>query len=182
MGTSFRGGAARACALPALHRDIVAQHGAHGAHGPVHTHRGATARHNALFPNLQHGAHDAGRMQASYGIARALTRARGARRSAHSGERQHGPAHYSLVTARHARRRAHAPARYSPVTTRHARRRAHAGKLQHGAVPTQFKATQLVVAIAVWAIPVGLTLKLLDFDLSILLLNNASEQYYITIG
>jgi hypothetical protein len=35
-------------------------------------------------------------------------------------------------------------------------------------VPTQFKATQLVVARAVWAIPLGLTLKLLDFNLSIL--------------
>jgi hypothetical protein len=49
-------------------------------------------------------------------------------------------------------------------------------------VPTQFKATQLVVAIAVWAIPVGLTLKLLDFNLSILLLNDASEQRCIAIG
>ena len=64
-----------------------------------------------------------------------LTRARGARRSACSGERQHGPAHYSLVTARHARRRAHTPAHYSPVTARHARRREHTGKLQHGAAP-----------------------------------------------
>jgi hypothetical protein len=129
MGTSFRGVAARACALPGLHRDIVAQHGAHGA---VHTHRGATARYRALFPNPQRGAHGAGRMQRD--TARPLTRARGARRSAYSGERQHGPAHYSLVSARHARRRAHTSAHYSPVTARHVRRRAHIGELQHGAV------------------------------------------------
>jgi hypothetical protein len=45
-------------------------------------------------------------------------------------------------------------------------------------VPTQFKATQLVVAIAVWATQRSDP----DFNLSILLLNNASEQYYITIG
>ena len=38
-------------------------------------------------------------------------------------------------------------------------------------IPTQFKATQLVVAIAAWAIPGGLALKLLDFNLSILLLD-----------
>ena len=48
----------------------------------------------------------------------------------------------------------------------------------HRAVPTQFKATQLVVAIAVWATQRSDP----DFNLSILLLNNASEQYYITIG
>jgi hypothetical protein len=45
-------------------------------------------------------------------------------------------------------------------------------------VPTQFKATQLVVAIAVWATQRSDP----DFSLSILLLNNESEQYYITIG
>ena len=45
-------------------------------------------------------------------------------------------------------------------------------------IPTQFKATQLVVAIAVWATQRSYP----DFNLSILLLNNASEQYYITIG
>ena len=46
------------------------------------------------------------------------------------------------------------------------------------AVPTQFKATQLVVAQAVWATQRSDP----DFNLSILLLNNASEQCYITIG
>jgi hypothetical protein len=46
-------------------------------------------------------------------------------------------------------------------------------------VPTQqFKATQLVVAIAVWATQRSDP----DFNLSILLLNNESERYYITIG
>jgi hypothetical protein len=49
--------------------------------------------------------------------------------------------------------------------------------MQLYSVPTQFKATQLVVAIAVWAIQRSDPY----FNLSILLLN-ASEQYYITIG
>ena len=49
-----------------------------------------------------------------------------------------------------------------------------------GAVPTQFKATQLVVAIAVWAN--AISARGAHPNLSILLLNNASEQYYITIG
>ena len=48
------------------------------------------------------------------------------------------------------------------------------------AVPTQFKATQLVVAIAVWAN--AISARGAHPNLSILLLNNASEQYYITIG
>ena len=51
-------------------------------------------------------------------------------------------------------------------------------------IPTQFKATQLVVAMAVWAIPGGLSITYrfyCVFNLSILLLN-ASEKYYITIG
>ena len=47
-------------------------------------------------------------------------------------------------------------------------------------VPTQFKATQLVVAIAVWAN--AISARGAHPNLSILLLNDASEQYYITIG
>ena len=47
-------------------------------------------------------------------------------------------------------------------------------------IPTQFKATQLVVAIAVWAN--AISARGAHPNLSILLLNNASEQYYITIG
>ena len=47
-------------------------------------------------------------------------------------------------------------------------------------VPTQFKATQLVVAIAVWAN--AISARGAHPNLSILLRNNASEQYYITIG
>jgi hypothetical protein len=50
--------------------------------------------------------------------------------------------------------------------------------LNGGPVATQFKATQLVVAMAVWATQRSDP----DFNLSILLLNDASEQYYITIG
>jgi hypothetical protein len=49
-----------------------------------------------------------------------------------------------------------------------------------GKVPTQFKATQLVVAIAVWAN--AISARGARPDLSIPLLNNASEQCYITIG
>ena len=62
--------------------------------------------------------------------------------------------------------------------------RTFAGTVLPLQVPTQFKATQLVVAIAVWAIPGGLSITYrfyCVFNLSILLLN-ASEQYYITIG
>jgi hypothetical protein len=47
-------------------------------------------------------------------------------------------------------------------------------------VPTQFKATQLAVAIAVWAKAVSA--RGAHPNLSILLLNDASEQYCITIG
>ena len=47
-------------------------------------------------------------------------------------------------------------------------------------VPTQFKATQLVVAIAVWAN--AISARGAHPNQSILLLNNASEQYYTTIG
>ena len=54
------------------------------------------------------------------------------------------------------------------------------GQWRCGAVPTQFKATQLVVAIAVWAN--AISARGAHPNLSILLLNNASEQYYITIG
>ena len=63
--------------------------------------------------------------------------------------------------------------------------RAHRYRAHLAPVPTQFKATQLVVAIAVWAIPGGLSITYRSycvFNLSILLLNNASEQYYTTIG
>jgi hypothetical protein len=56
-----------------------------------------------------------------------------ARRSAHSGGRQHGSAPNSRASARHALRRAHTPAHCSPATARHARRRANTGELQHGA-------------------------------------------------
>jgi hypothetical protein len=45
-------------------------------------------------------------------------------------------------------------------------------------VPTQFKATQPVVAIAAWATQRSDP----DFNLSILLLNDASEQCYIAVG
>jgi len=55
--------------------------------------------------------------------ARHLTTAGGARRSAYSGERQHGAV------------------RYSHVTARHARRSAHTGELQHGAVRYRALAT-----------------------------------------
>ena len=52
--------------------------------------------------------------------------------------------------------------------------------MSNGSIPTQFKATQLVVAIAVWAN--AISARGAHPNLSILLLNNASEQYYITIG
>jgi hypothetical protein len=47
-------------------------------------------------------------------------------------------------------------------------------------VPTQPKATQLVVAIAVWAN--AISARGAHPNLSILLLNDASEQRYVTIG
>jgi hypothetical protein len=46
----------------------------------------------------------------------------------------------------------------------------------HNRVPTQFKATQLDVAIAVWAN--AISARGAQPNLSILLLNNASEQHY----
>ena len=47
-------------------------------------------------------------------------------------------------------------------------------------VPTQFKSTQLVVAIAAWAN--AISARGARPDLSILLPNNASEQCYIIVG
>jgi hypothetical protein len=48
------------------------------------------------------------------------------------------------------------------------------------AVPTQFNVTQLVVASAVWAN--AISARGAHPDLSILLLNNASEQHHVAIG
>ena len=90
MGASFRGvAAARACALPALHRRIVAQHGAHGAvHTPgsysttrcaIHkttarrTRRRSHANELQHGIRLQHGAHCAVRILGSDSTAQCVT-------------------------------------------------------------------------------------------------------------